>query len=90
MPGKRILFRQTANEYVHSAGRLRLVSLGRRLLLGKLQEMTRNEIGRTVHCTGEFVSQIAAGIKKPERYRLRMAFEQELGIPASSWDMVQE
>lgn len=64
-------------------------SKARTVLLGllALPEHSRETIARRVRCTPEFVSICACGKQKPQRWRLRVAFERQYGIMADWWDL---
>jgi hypothetical protein len=56
------------------------------LLLLQAEGMTEEKVGKRVKCCAEFVSLVASGKRKPQRWRLRIAFEREYGILAHWWD----
>lgn len=61
-------------------------SKGRSQLLVILQQKTGVEVAKLVGCSGEFISLVAGGRRKPQRWALRVAFERSLSIPCSDWD----
>lgn len=65
-----------------------LRSKGRNALLAILQTpgMTEEKVSKVVKCSAEFISLVASGKRKPQRWALRVAFENKLGILCQSWD----
>lgn len=65
-----------------------LRSKGRTALLAILQApgMTEEKVSKVVKCSAEFISLVACGKRKPQRWALRVRFETGLGIAAPSWD----
>lgn len=64
-------------------------SKGRAHLVSILQTMTGVEVAKIVGCSGEFVSLVASGRRKPQRWALRIAFERALHIPCEDWDKLE-
>lgn len=66
-----------------------LKSKGRAQLVSILQTMTGVEVAKIVGCSGEFVSLVASGRRKPQRWALRIAFQRALHIPCEDWDRLE-
>lgn len=54
------------------------------------EELNRRIMAKKVRCSAEFVGLCANGKRKPERWRLRVAFQRHYGILAEWWDVLDE